>query len=128
MPGHSAEGNPENNPSYFSPGYCRAFAAAVPDQAAHWNRMAEDTYTMISVNQTAMQGLLSDWCTFTGAVARGAGCGYEACRTPWRFAIDYAWTGGDAARGVLEKLHNANAGANGDSDSCFRGGFALTSI
>ena len=122
------EGNPETNPSYFSPGYYRAFAVAVPEQAEHWNRPADDTYKMITVNQTAMNGLLSDWCTFTGAIARSSGYGYEACRTPWRFSIDYAWTGKTEAKSVLEKLHNANAGANGDSNSCFRGGFALTAI
>ncbi len=116
----------DTNPSYFAPGYYRAFAHYVPEQADHWLRMVEDTYTMIATNQSQMSGLLSDWCTNTG-VPTGS-YGYEACRTPWRFATDYAWTGEELPRGVLEGLHSAGAGQSGDDNSCFRGGYALTSI
>jgi endo-1,4-beta-D-glucanase Y len=117
----------DTNPSYFTPAYYRIFAKVNPGEADHWNLLVEDTYKMIATNQTAMNGLLSDWCSTTGSPTN-ASYGYEACRTPWRFATDFAWTGNEDARSVLEGLHNANAGANGDSNSCFRGGYALTSI
>jgi endo-1,4-beta-D-glucanase Y len=126
------EGNPETNPSYFAPGYYRAFAHFVPEQADHWLTLLDDTYTMMHTNQAAMGGLISDWCTFTGAPARSNEFGYEACRVPWRMAVDYAWSGSEDARQILEGLHGAGAGDTNIDDSkdnsCFRGAYALTSI
>ncbi|MBN2528560.1 MAG: hypothetical protein JXR76_19380 [Deltaproteobacteria bacterium] len=39
-------------------------------------------------------------------------------------AVDFAWTGSDDPQQLLAGLHDAGAGVNGDSDSCFKGGFA----
>ncbi len=126
--GSCDESQPETNPSYFSPAYYRAFAAFLPDQADFWNRMVTDTYILLQINQGTMDGLVSDWCTHAGQVSRESGYGYEACRVPWRIAMDYAWNGSPQAQGILDQLHQARLGVRSDSNSCFLGGDALTSI
>jgi endoglucanase len=107
LPGDNWGGpTPCMNPSYFSPGYYRVFARAVPADAAHWNAMAEDTYTFLGLVSHASSGLPVDW-----ASNGSGGCGnatswygYDAARTPWRIATDYAWFGTPAAKTWLDKI------------------------
>ncbi|MFN6946227.1 MAG: glycosyl hydrolase family 8, partial [Cytophagaceae bacterium] len=115
-PGDAFGGCTCTNPSYFSPGYYRAFAQFLPGQAAFWTKAANDTYTTLNGNAHANTGLVSAWCTSTGSlnvsncgVAEGGGGGadtyqYDAARTPWRIAVDYMWWGTPQAETWLKKL------------------------
>jgi endoglucanase len=97
------------NPSYYAPGYYRAFAKKKADQAAFWNKLATDSYTQLNRAANASTGLVPNWASMQG----GAGCGgkpdgdrygYDAARTPWRIATDYVWNGTPAAKTYLAKL------------------------
>jgi len=97
------------NTSYAAPGYYRAFAKKKTDQAAFWNKLADDSYTQLTRTANASTGLVPNWSNMSG----GAGCGgnadgdrygYDAARTPWRFATDYVWNGTPAAKDWLGKL------------------------
>ena len=112
-PGDQFGGSQITNPSYFSPAYYRAFGAFTND-SAFWNQVAAKSYTVINNNLTvnnAVGGLVSDWCQATGAYspqANGyAGQGklysYDAARTPWRIAVDYAWYGNADAKNYSKK-------------------------
>lgn len=103
------------NPSYFAPGYYRAFAAFTPMQAAFWNQAADDAYAVLADNQHPSSGLVSAWSTSTGqpvmdcdvAVAGGGNPGdyqYDAARVPWRIALDYAWHGSADAQSFLAPM------------------------
>ena len=97
------------NVSYAAPGYYRAFAKKKTDQAAFWNKLANDSYTQLSRTANGSTGLVPNWSNMSG----GAGCGgkpdgdrygYDAARTPWRVATDYVWNGTPAAKDWLGLL------------------------
>jgi len=107
------------NPSYYAPGYYRAFAAYFKekgdsDNASFWTRAADDAYTILFRNQNSSTGLVSAWTNSSGAAgpcggAVGGGGGadtyqYDACRTPWRIAVDYLWWGSSDAKKFLEPI------------------------
>ena len=56
----------------------------------------------LSVNNAA-GGLVSDWCQASGAHSQGANYSYDAARTPWRIAVDYAWYGNANAKAYSKK-------------------------
>ncbi len=150
------------NPSYYSPGYYRVFANHVPSQAAFWNKAADDVYTLINNNANATTGLVSAWQRTDGSVPGNGGgapdyCNYaatggggpgdyqfDACRTPWRIAIDYLWFGTPAAGTWLTKVANWSNGVGVSNivasyttagsplvsykNSAFTGGFALAQM
>jgi len=126
--------NGQINPSYFAPGYYRAFAAFVPAQAQHWNDMVDDTYELYDIMQARMGGLLPDWCATDGSDWYGGEYWWEACRVPWRVATDYCWSGDARPATVLSGIDawvDANGGIAGvdrPANSCYRGGFALTGV
>lgn len=128
-------GNSKINPSYFAPGYYKAFAQHVPEQAAHWTTMVSDTYDLFDLMQARMtDALIPDWCDADGADWYGAGYGYESVRAPWRIAIDYALTGEPRAKIVLDKLityvdkKGGPAGVPFDANSAFRGSFTMPAL
>lgn len=103
------------NPSYFSPAYYRAFGAFTND-TAFWNAVASKSYVIINNNLTvnnAVGGLVSDWCEASGNyspeaqprgyVNAGKTYTYDACRTPWRIAVDYLWYGTPDAKTYSKK-------------------------
>jgi len=129
------------NPSYFAPGYYRVFAARFPNQAAKWNALIKGTYELYPILQGKMSGLVPDWTNADGSDLHGGYYGYDACRTPWRVAVDYAWSGDAGAKTFLQAESawiDAHSGLpkaseqlpNGakESNSAFIGGFALTGI
>lgn len=114
-PGDQFGGSQITNPSYFSPAYYRAFGAFTND-AAFWNSVAAKSYTIINNNLTvnnAIGGLVSDWCTESGAYSaiasqngynrEGKAYTYDAARTPWRIAVDYLWYGSADAKTYAKK-------------------------
>jgi endo-1,4-beta-D-glucanase Y len=97
------------NPSYFAPGYFRAFGRLTND-AAFWNKVADDTYTTLNALAHASTGLVPNWGHTDRAAPHGECArneatlyGYDAARTPWRIAVDYRWWGAPAAATFLNK-------------------------
>jgi endo-1,4-beta-D-glucanase Y len=129
------------NPSYFAPGYYRVFAARFPDQADKWNALVKGTYELLPIVQGKMSGLVPDWTNAEGSDLYGGYYGYDACRSPWRIAVDYAWTGDAGAKSFLQAMSgwiDSHSGIpqaaqmlpNGGqgNNSAFIGSFALTAI
>jgi endo-1,4-beta-D-glucanase Y len=119
------------NPSYFAPGYYRVFAAKFPAQAAQWNALLEGTYELYPILQARMGGLVPDWSDWDGGDWYGSDYYYDACRTPWRVATDYAWSGDARARTFMQNVVawlDSNGGlpaAAQQQNSAFIGAFAL---
>jgi endo-1,4-beta-D-glucanase Y len=103
------------NPSYFSPGFYRAFGAA-------WGATITTNYSILNnCDQQfsgASDGLVPDWCTPSGApseprdaaVTSGNLCPpmqacytYDASRTPWRMGFDACVSGG-AGKEYVDRL------------------------
>lgn len=122
------------NPSYFAPGYYRAFASHVAEDAPYWNQMVTDTYDLFDIYQARLGGLIPDWAKVDGTDWYGAGYGYESVRAPWRVAIDYGLSGDARALSVMQKLadytteNGGPAGVNYDNNSAFRGSFATSGL
>lgn len=109
-PGDVWGGSSITNISYFAPAYFKAFGTYTNDEV-FWNAVADKCYEIIDANLTvnnAVGGLVSDWCTSTGTQASGKSLNYyyDACRTPWRIAIDYAWYGDERAKSYLDKTND----------------------
>jgi endoglucanase len=129
--GCSDASSPRINPSYFAPGYYRVFAARFPAQAERWNALLAGTYELYPLYQARMEGLVPDWSQIDGSDWYGAGYSYDACRTPWRVMVDYAWSGDARAATFLE---NVNTWVSSHSltsphpnNSAFVGALALAS-
>jgi endo-1,4-beta-D-glucanase Y len=112
-PGDQFGGSQITNPSYFSPAYYRTFGTFTND-VSFWNSVAAKSYAIINSNLTvnnAVGGLVSDWCTATGAYSNeasgyknaGKTYNYDAVRTPWRIAVDYLWYGTADAKAYAKK-------------------------
>lgn len=123
------------NPSYFAPGYYRAFAAAFPSQAEQWNQLLEATHALYASYQSTF-ALVPDWDNYPyGDEASLNNYYYDACRTPWRVATDYAWSGDARSATFLQNVSvwvdsNGGIGSPGgrDNNSAFNGAFALSGI
>jgi endoglucanase len=147
-PGDQFGGSSNTNPSYFAPGYYRAFGAFTND-ASFWGSVASKCYAIINANlstHNAAGGLVSDWCQASGAYSQGQTYSYDACRTPWRIAVDYAWYGtadaktysqksSDFARVTIGGTKNIKDGYNQNGsvtgqwhNSAFVGGFASAAM
>jgi endo-1,4-beta-D-glucanase Y len=107
-PGDNFGGSSQTNPSYFAPSYYRAFAKATP--AHNWAAVIESSYTILTAASGA-NGLVPNWVSSTGAGVNGPGndangpyYGYDACRTPFRIALDFCESGEPRAKTYLDKL------------------------
>jgi endo-1,4-beta-D-glucanase Y len=97
------------NPSYFAPGFFRAFGRFTGD-SAFWDRVASDTYVHLGKVAHPTTGLVPNWAHTDGKAPQGE-CGrpdarlfgYDAARTPWRLAADYRFWGTASAKALLEK-------------------------
>ena len=105
------------NPSYFAPAYYKEFAKVDTDHEGFWSGDAITASNFIlSKNRNSTSGLVSNWCDNSGTentcgnTGSGAnGYGADACRNPWRMAVDYLWHGNDAssaAKDINAKLVN----------------------
>ncbi len=132
--------------SYYNPAFFRVFAKVSGDST--WNKLADDTYTILNNSANASTGLVPDWQTVAGA----AGCEgrtnffrYDACRAPYRIALDYLWNGNENAKKWCTKVsgwangigaakindgYNLNGSANnsGNHTTSFVGGFAVAAM
>lgn len=93
------------NPSYFAPAYYAEFAKVDTDHGSFWSGDAITASNYIlSKNRNSTSGLVSNWCDNSGSentcgnTGSGAnGYGADACRNPWRMAVDYLWHGDNAS-------------------------------
>jgi endo-1,4-beta-D-glucanase Y len=98
------------NPSYFAPGFYRAFANF--GASGVWATLANVTYTFLERVTHASTGMVPNWSTINGQ--GGTNCnkqdenqfGYDATRTPWRIATDYVWWETAQAKSWLDRLTN----------------------
>jgi endoglucanase len=101
------------NPSYLSPYAYRIFAKADPSHP--WNELVDSSYALIKKSAQARldtqksAGLPPDWLSVdkaTGEIAQAPGLqtdfGYDAFRTYFRVALDWAWTKDPRAKEILE--------------------------
>lgn len=125
------------NPSYFAPGYWRVWATYVSDP--FWNQLATDAYTMLAAYQkltisNSTGALVPEWGTSQGLISGGPDYGYNACRTPWRVAVDYVWFQTASAQTFLQNVStyvDAKGGVASvpfDKNSAFLGPFALSGM
>ncbi len=138
-------GNGLINPSYYSPGYYRAFAQVDSEGAATWNQLVEDTYPLWSLGWKGHPDRMflwpdaQKWNGTTFVNDKGfAYNGYDACRVPWRIATDYAWTGESRAQSLLGQIGgeidtagittNSLGGPAYPMNSAFIGSMALAGI
>ena len=103
------------NPSYFAPAYYAEFANVDTDNGTFWGTTAiSASNTVLKANRNSTSGLVSNWCDNSGTentcgnTGSGAnGYGADACRNPWRMAVDYLWHGSScssAASDINAKL------------------------
>src|SRR5262245_1855789 len=107
-PGDNFGGASQTNPSYFTPSYYRAFARVTGDSG--WMSVLDQSYTILAA-ASGSYGLVPNWVNSSGAAVGGPSgtqnsgdFGYDACRTPWRIAMDYCETGEPRAKAYLDKL------------------------
>jgi endo-1,4-beta-D-glucanase Y len=121
------------NPSYFSPAYYRAFAIYQPSEASFWNGFADDTVKLLLAYQEDAGGALMGEWSYTDRLA-DTSYGYNACRTPWRVAMDYVWWGTEDSKKFLANVSTYVDSKGGvasvpfDKNSAYLGPFALSGI
>ena len=120
------------NPSYFAPAYYKVFAHYFPEQAATWTALGDGSYQLYAIYQARMNNLVPDWSNPDGS-DNGSQYWYDACRTPWRVAVDYAWSGDTRAKTFIQNVsiwvdaHGGLPQAAQQQNSAFLGAFALAS-
>jgi endo-1,4-beta-D-glucanase Y len=107
-PGDNFGGANQTNPSYFAPSYYRLFARVTGNQG--WMSVVDSSYTILG-KASGASGLVPNWVNSQGAGVPGPGndpnglnFGYDACRTPWRIALDFCENGTPQAQQYLEKI------------------------
>jgi hypothetical protein len=79
-----------------------------------------------------MSGLVPEWGFIDGRTE--GGYSYNACRTPWRVAVDYVWFCTPAAKTYLDNVvayvdsHGGISAVPFDKNSAFLGAFALSGM
>jgi endo-1,4-beta-D-glucanase Y len=88
------------HPDYFSPAYYRVFAKATGDK--FWSTYVIDTNYKHLVAVTGSSGLVPDSSNLEDAIM--GNYGYDACRMPWRIAMDYCFNKEPRALTYLQKI------------------------
>jgi endoglucanase len=85
---------------YFSPAYYRVFGKATND--IFWSKSVVDAnYTHLAL-VSGNNGLVADSTTLENTIS--GTYSYDACRTPWRIAMDYCFNGEPRALAYLQKV------------------------
>ena len=99
-PGDSWGGSTATFPDYFSPAYFRVFAKATNNP--NWSGAIIDRNYAILAAVSGEHGLVPDKTTSSYDIS--ANYSYDACRTPWRIAMDYCFNGEPRALAYLDKV------------------------
>ena len=117
----------ETDISYYNPAAFRLFAKACGNatDSAMWIKLAADTYTILKAGANSTTGLVPERQSTGGQPGSGdyGSYKYDACRTPWRIAMDYVWNGNKEAEAWLKKI---SAWAYGFGISKIKEGFTLS--
>jgi endo-1,4-beta-D-glucanase Y len=101
MPGDSWGADLTVFPDYFSPAYYRAFAKVSGNNA--WvSTVLEKGYATLA-QVTGSDGLIPDNINAPSGKMK-PNYGYDACRTPWRIAMDYCFNNEPRALAYLMKI------------------------
>jgi endo-1,4-beta-D-glucanase Y len=96
------------NPSYFAPAYYKQFALHVPADSSFWAKDVVDaSYDFLLANYSSSTGLVSNWAAPSGSPNNCNGpneYGYDACRNPWRMAVDVLWHDDPRAKVMMQQL------------------------
>lgn len=92
--------------SYYTPAFFRYFAEFTDDDG--WIKLADDTYTVLDNAANDNTGLVPNWHTLAGGQSSMGQFyyGFDACRVPWRIALDYLWNGNEKAKAWCTKISN----------------------
>ncbi len=93
------------NIDYFSPAYYRVFQKAIPDGGIFQFSVSEGYKHLLA--QAGTDGLVPDSSNLEDSTSCGtckATYGYDACRTPWRIAMDWCWNAEPNAQTYLMKI------------------------
>jgi endo-1,4-beta-D-glucanase Y len=101
-PGDGWGNTMETYPDYFSPAYFRLFGQVSGNP--YWTTTIMDRNYEILKNSEGAQGLVPDKTTRTYQPPTGTYYAYDACRTPWRIAMDYCFNGEARAKSYLDKV------------------------
>lgn len=143
--GYGYGGCNETDMSYHTPAFFREFAKITGDEA--WTKLADDSYTVLNNGANQTTGLVPDWQTVSGQAGPAGRNGtykYDACRVPWRIALDYLWNGNEKALAWCKKIstwadgigagnikdgYNLNGTPNGSyHNMSYTGGFAVSTM
>ena len=109
--------------SYYTPAYFKVFAEVTGE--GFWDDVADDAYTILYNGADATTGLVRDWQSYDGGDPPSGWTDYyryDACRVPWRMALDYIWNGDIDARDYCIKISDF---ANGIGASSIVDGYDL---
>lgn len=112
------------NIDYFSPAYYRLFQKAIPDGGIFQFTVSSGYKHLLA--QAGSQGLVPDSSNLedsTSCSTCKATYGYDACRTPWRIAMDWCWNSDPNAQTYLMKI---GAFFNGVGAANIGDGYSLT--
>jgi endo-1,4-beta-D-glucanase Y len=120
-PGDNFGGASQTNPSYFAPSYYRVFAKVAPTR--NWMAVVDSSYAILA-KASGAHGLVPNWANAQGAGVNGPNndpntdphFGYDACRTPWRIALDYCENGDARAKTYLDLIVAFYAGSTSIRD------------
>ena len=95
---------------YFSPAYYRVFDKATND--GYWTNIVIPRNYQHLANVTGSDGLVPDASNFQDMIASNSSTcmscspnyGYDACRMPWRIAMDYCFNGEQRALTYLNAV------------------------
>jgi endo-1,4-beta-D-glucanase Y len=126
--GCSSGGTQAFNPSYFCMGYFKnwdCFELAQGGSGTRWSAVREKCYALFNAETATASpayALPPDWIRNTGLYGQSDGAGgygYDACRTPWRVALDYLWNGDARALNLIDhwtaNFAPGGAGAGGSA-------------
>jgi endo-1,4-beta-D-glucanase Y len=126
-PGDRWGGWNTTNPSYFAPAYYRVFASVSGNDG--WKGVIESSYAILQKAADPNTGLVPAWCNGDGANANmDFTYQYDACRTPFRIALDYCLFGEARAGGIATKIGSffRGVGASAMDDGYDLSGHALS--
>ncbi|HEY4188451.1 MAG TPA: glycosyl hydrolase family 8 [Polyangia bacterium] len=119
----------EVDPSYFAPSYYRVFARVTGNNA--WVDVLNESYTILAA-ATGSDGLVPNWSNTSGSgissVDSKAGpyFGYDACRTPFRIALDWCLNGEQHAKDYLDKIEGFYSSTAPTSVAMLKDGYTTT--
>ena len=100
LPGDGWGDTDRTYPDYFSPAYFRVYATVSGNR--NWSGAILNKNYQILEAVSGQYGLVPDYTTRT--YMHTTNYAYDACRTPWRIAMDWCFNGEPRAKAYLDKV------------------------